>query len=180
MFNLTKDQLEKYKLSADQVRQRLEKLQTLKSEEARDKAKQEIVMANIGLIGHVIKPYTKFQNISADDFIQEGVLGLYAAIDKYRLDSPAKFSTVAYMWIRQKVQRFLEKNAMNDVDKNKRSLDKEVFDDSDGPVLADRLEAEDNTDTTVTEANALLKDLMDAADLTDREKKVVMLRYGIR
>ena len=41
--------------------------------------------------------------LDLDDFVQEGMIGLMTAVDKYDINHPSKatFNTYSFMWIRQ-------------------------------------------------------------------------------
>ena len=61
---------------------------------------------HMGLVGFVAKNYVKkVQNLTYDDLIQEGVIGLARAFDKYNPDKNTKFSTYATYWIRATILR---------------------------------------------------------------------------
>ena len=61
---------------------------------------------HMGLVGFVAKNYVhKVQNLTFDDLMQEGVIGLARAFDKYNPDKNTKFSTYATYWIRASILR---------------------------------------------------------------------------
>lgn len=67
-------------------------------------ARNEIIERNIGLIIMVAKSSNKLANDFLDS-IQEGVIGLITAIQKFNLEYHYKFSTYAVWWIRQAIIR---------------------------------------------------------------------------
>ncbi len=77
------------------------------------KARNEIVMDNIGLIGKYASIYKHVAPavIEYEDLMQEGVLGLIKAVDMYDIESGHKFSTYAVWWIRQNIGRYVDNNA---------------------------------------------------------------------
>lgn len=69
-----------------------------------DDAKNRVIGANIGLIVNLAT--TKFTTIPLDDLIQEGILGVFDALDKYDLDKRTKFSTFAYPYINHRISEY--------------------------------------------------------------------------
>lgn len=74
------------------------------------KAKKRLVEGNFRL---VVLISTKYQNLGLTmmDLIEEGNIGLMRAVDKYKDDKGAKFSTYATWWIKQGIKRGLDNQA---------------------------------------------------------------------
>jgi RNA polymerase primary sigma factor len=69
-------------------------------------ARDQMVNANLRLVIALARRY-QGMGLSLLDLIQEGVLGLIRAVDKYEWRRGFKFSTYATWWVRQGIQRAL-------------------------------------------------------------------------
>jgi len=78
---------------------------------AGDRACNQLVAANIGLVGHVVRQYWS-ANDSVEDLMQEGAIGLLRAIERLDYSRGYKFSTYAVWWIRQAVNRAVSQDAL--------------------------------------------------------------------
>ena len=67
-------------------------------------AKERMINCNLRLVVSIAKRY-QTQGITLGDLVQEGVLGLIRAAEKFDWRKGFKFSTYATWWIRQAVQR---------------------------------------------------------------------------
>lgn len=73
-----------------------------------DVSRDRMVEANIRLVVSVARRYT-CRSMTLEDLVQEGIIGLFEAIQKFDTGMGYKFSTYATYWIRQAIVRAIEK-----------------------------------------------------------------------
>lgn len=102
-----------------------EKALTQRISQGEDKAREELVKANLRFVIHVAKQFQN-QGLSMADLINEGNMGLMTAASKFKPEKGYKFITYAVWWIRQNILKALEvqtrsiripANVINDLNK---------------------------------------------------------------
>lgn len=160
-------------LSAKEEREYL-----IKSSHGDMSARNKLVEHNLRLVAHIIKKYYSGQS-EQDDLVSIGTIGLIKAINTYDISKNIRLSSYASRCIENEILmhfRNLKKSAQ-DI-----SINEAIDIDKDGNplTLLDIMSIDDNiADELDTKLNCRkLKQFIDE-ELSEREKKIIIMRYGL-
>ena len=71
------------------------------------RAVEQILSMNIKILNHIVRKYASSSDESYEDLLQVGYVGMMKAINGYKLDSEAKFTSYAYSMIEGEIKHHL-------------------------------------------------------------------------
>ncbi len=144
-------------------------------------AKDTLIEHNLRLVAHIAKKYTQTPGADADDIISIGTIGLIKAIQSFDPDKNARLATYAARCIENEVLMYLRqtKKIQQEV-----SMNECLGHDSEGNEITfmDVLTAEEDDVASRADLNIDIRKLYQSLDacLTEREKEIIVLRYGLK
>ena len=76
------------------------------------RAIEQILSMHVKILNHIVRRYAASSDESYEDLLQVGYVGMMKAINGYRLDSEAKFSSYAYSMIEGEIKHHLRDTAL--------------------------------------------------------------------
>src|SRR5215208_3464252 len=73
---------------------------------------ERILSMNVKILNHIVRRYASSSDESYEDLLQVGYVGMMKAVNDYRLDSEAKFSSYAYSMIEGEIRHHLRDTAL--------------------------------------------------------------------
>ena len=144
-----------------------------------DDAKEKLIKHNLRLVAHIVKKYSGAAE--TDDLISVGSIGLIKAINTYETGKGTQLATYTARCIENEILMLLRSNKKF---KNNVSLSEAVGVDKDGNelTLMDLLAEKEDGVFHQVESNLLSEKFLEAleAALTEREYKIICLRYGLK
>ena len=148
-------------------------------EKGDETAKDVLIERNLRLVAHIAKKYTS--NVyTMDDFISIGTIGLIKAINTYSSGKAARLATYAARCIENEILMSMRASKKNS---SEVSINLPIGTDKDGNEISlnDILGTEPDAVACDISTRLQVQDMIKAIDrvLTDREKKVIIYRYGV-
>lgn len=144
-----------------------------------EEAKKILIERNLRLVAHVAKKYSS-QVYTMDDFISIGTIGLIKAVNTYRSSKSVRLATYAAKCIENEILMSIRSSKKN---ASEVSLNVSIGTDKDGNEISlnDILGTEPDAVVDDISLKLQVQNMLKALDkaLTDREKLVLIHRYGI-
>lgn len=142
------------------------------------KAREKLIEHNLRLVAHIVKKYYTTAE-DQDDLISIGTIGLIKAVDTFNYENGARFATYASKCLQNEILMYFRSKKKTSCEV---SINETIDIDKDGNPLTymDIISCEDtiadDIDKKIKSAKALR--VINNA-LTDRERKIIVLRYGL-
>lgn len=160
-------------LSEEEERVAIEKMQKGDKE-----ARNTLIERNLRLVAHIVKKFES-KNMSQDDLISIGTIGLIKGIDSYNDSKKTKITTYAARCIENEILMYFRSNKKRESDV---SLNDSIGYDKDGNEVSLIDVLKDNTTdfAEVIHTKENIKDLSVYLNLlNEREKEIIIKRYGL-
>jgi len=135
-----------------------------------DMDRDRMITENQGLVHWMARKY-RWSGVSHEDLAQQGYLGLMKAAERFDPTRGVKFSTYATWWIRQRIQRLVNKRDQS------LSLDDYVGDGETRHV--DQVAGPDDVEATVTDRMTDSPARLVIASMSPREERVMRMRLSL-
>lgn len=153
----------------------------LRATQGDEAAREKLIVHNLRLVSHIVrKYYTQGQNApDEDDLVSIGTVGLIKAVDSFDITKGSRFATFAAKCIQNEILMHFrrQKKLQSEV-----SIHETIDVDRDGNPLTwgDIIGTDDNMSEEIGREIMARRALsLVATHLTERERQVICLRYGI-
>ena len=143
-----------------------------------ESARQLLIERNLRLVVYIARRFENTQ-ISLEDLISIGTIGLIKAVNTFQSGKNIKLATYASRCIENEILMVLRKNGSQ---RTELSIDEPLNTDWDGNelLLSDILGTDEDEVSRPLEDDADRQMLMEAiASLSEREREIVLLRFGL-
>ena len=142
------------------------------------KARELLIRHNLRLVAHIVK---KYSNVSeAEDLISVGSIGLIKAIESYEFNKGSALATYAARCIENEILMYIRANKKH---RNNVSIYETVGVDKEGNEISllDIIPIKDENPFAKVESSMIAAQIYEAvcSDLSEREREIVNMRYGI-
>lgn len=148
-------------------------------EKGDEQAREILIERNLRLVAHIAKKYATATQ-SMDDYISTGTIGLIKAVNTYRSGKSVRLATYAARCIENEILMSIRasKKTSSEV-----SINLPIGTDKDGNEISLNDILGTDPDTVIDDINTRIqvRDMLNALGsvLTDREKQIIIHRYGI-
>ena len=148
-------------------------------EKGDEQAREILIERNLRLIAHIAKKYATATQ-SMDDYISTGTIGLIKAVNTYRSGKSVRLATYAARCIENEILMSIRvsKKTSSEV-----SINLPIGTDKDGNEISLNDILGTDPDAVIDDINTRIqvRDMLNALGsvLTDREKQIIIHRYGI-
>ena len=143
-------------------------------------ARSRLINHNLRLVSHIVKKYAGSVSIEVDDLISVGAIGLIKAIDSFDYKKGVGLATYASKCIDNEILMLIRVNKKH---KDVVSLSSKFASDKDGNevLLMDILESDEDEVEDAVSSSFVMEKINSAINLrlTDREKEIIIKRYGL-
>ncbi len=141
-------------------------------------AREKLILHNLRLVSHIVRKYYGTAK-NQEDLISIGTIGLIKAVDSFNPDNGARFATYAAKCIQNEILMHFrsQKKLSAEV-----SINETIDTDRDGNPLTyiDVIATEDNIEEEIDrEVKATRVRRLLTAVLDERERQIILLRYGL-
>ena len=148
-------------------------------EKGDEQAREILIERNLRLVAHIAKKYATATQ-SMDDYISTGTIGLIKAVNTYRSGKSVRLATYAARCIENEILMSIRvsKKTSSEV-----SINLPIGTDKDGNEISLNDILGTDPDAVIDDINTRIqvRDMLNALGsvLTDREKQIIIYRYGI-
>lgn len=141
-------------------------------------ARNTLIEHNLRLVAHIVKKYY-LSHREQEDLLSVGTVGLIKAIDSFNVENGARFATYAGKCVQNEILMYFraqKKHAMETSINEPVDVDKEGNPLTYLDILSDDVDIVETLDTKIKHSKvySAVREVLD-----DRERKVVILRYGL-